>query len=60
MPRGGYYAGSDYVPYSPGTLTKSTKTSLAERKKQKTVKCPNCGRIVPSKEYCIFCDKKLK
>ncbi|WP_458405270.1 hypothetical protein [Methanobrevibacter sp.] len=60
MARGGYYAGSDYVPYAPGPLSKSSKTSLNERKKQKTIKCSNCGRTVPFKEYCIFCDNKLK
>lgn len=59
MARGGYYNGSDYVPYQSGRLSGSTSTSLKERQKQKTVKCPRCGRSVPLKEKCIFCDNIL-
>ena len=59
MARGGYFAGSDWVPYQPGTLSKSSATSLNERKKQKTIKCPKCGREVPFKRICIFCDNIL-
>lgn len=59
MARGGYYDGSDYVAYNSGTLTESSATSLKERKKQNTVKCPNCGRVVPLKRICVFCDNIL-
>lgn len=59
MPRGGYFEGNDYVPYSSGTLTKSSASSVNERKKQKTIKCPKCGREVPLRKICIFCDNIL-
>ncbi|WP_407376142.1 hypothetical protein [Methanobrevibacter sp.] len=59
MARGGYYQGSDYVPYQEGTLSKSSATSVKEITKQKTVICPNCKREVPKREYCLFCDNKL-
>lgn len=60
MPRGGYFAGGDYVAYQPGTLSYSTPTSLKEITKQKTAVCPNCKREVPFKDKCIFCDYILK
>ncbi len=59
MARGGYYQGNDYVSYQSGTLTQSTATSFSERQKQDTIKCPNCGRTVPLKRICIFCDSIL-
>ena len=59
MARGGYFAGNDYVPYGPGELSESSATSLKEIKKQKTIKCPNCERVVPLKRICIFCDYQL-
>lgn len=59
MARGGYFAGSDYVPYESGTLTNSSATSLNEIRKQKTIKCPRCNREVPYKKICIFCDNIL-
>ena len=59
MARGGYFAGNDYVPYRPGPLSISSASSLKERRKQSTIKCPNCGRVVPLKEICIFCDNIL-
>lgn len=59
MVRGGFFAGSDWVPYEEGALNKSSATSVREIKKQKTVICPNCKREVPKKEFCIFCDNKL-
>ena len=52
----GYYNGSDWVSYNSGTLAKSTATSAREIKKQESVKCPKCGRKVPKKAFCIFCD----
>lgn len=55
MPRGGYFAGGDYVPYQPGNLTKSTSTSAKEFRKQKTIICPRCKREVPLKRRCVFC-----
>jgi hypothetical protein len=42
MARGGYFAGGDYVPYQPGTLSYSTPTSVSEFRKQTTVICPKC------------------
>ncbi|WP_458404039.1 hypothetical protein [Methanobrevibacter sp.] len=59
MARGGYYQGSDYVPYEEGRLSKSSATSANEIRKSKTVICPNCKREVPKKDICIFCDNKL-
>ena len=59
MARGGYFEGNDYVPYKDGPLSKSSSTSLKEIKKQNTIKCPNCGRVVPLKRICIFCDYVL-
>lgn len=55
MSRGGYFAGGDYVPYRPGTLSHSTATSAKEFKRQPTIVCPNCKREVPLKDECIFC-----
>ena len=59
MARGGYFAGSDWVPYQEGALNKSSASSLKERKKPKTIKCPNCNREVPYKKICVFCDTVL-
>lgn len=59
MARGGYFAGSDYVPYEEGPLSKSSPTSRREIHKQKTIVCSNCKREVPFKEICIFCDSIL-
>lgn len=59
MARGGYFAGSDYVPYVEGPLTKSSATSRKEIAKQKTIICPKCRREVPLKKICIFCDNIL-
>lgn len=59
MARGGYFEGNDYVPYKDGPLSKSSSTSLKEIKKGNTIKCPNCGRVVPLKRICIFCDYVL-
>ncbi len=59
MARGGYFAGSDWVPYTPGNLSHSTSTSVQEIKKQESIKCPNCNNIVPLKEKCIFCGADL-
>lgn len=59
MARGGFFAGNDYVPYEEGALSKSSPTSLKEFKKQKTIKCPKCGREVPYKRICVFCDNVL-
>ena len=59
MSRGGYFAGGDYVPYRPGTLSHSTPTSVREFTKQNTTFCSNCGREVPLKDKCIFCDNNL-
>jgi len=59
MARGGYYAGSDYVPYKSGALSQSSANSLDERKKPNTIKCPYCGRVVPLKRVCVFCEKTL-
>lgn len=56
MAKGGYFAGNDYVPYKEGPLSGSSSTSVEEIKKQKSIKCPNCGREVPLKRICIFCD----
>ena len=56
----GYYNGSDWVSYQTGPLSKSTPTSIQEFKKQKTVKCPNCRKIVPEKDFCISCDYDLR
>ena len=56
MPRGGYFAGGDYVPYQAGTLSYSTATSAKEFKKQQTIHCPNCKREVPLRNKCVFCD----
>lgn len=60
MARGGYFAGNDYVPYESGALSESSATSLKERQKQKSIKCPNCSREVPYKKICIFCGNVLK
>lgn len=60
MARGGYFSGSDYVPYVSGTLTESSATSLSERQKQKSIKCPKCSREVPYKRVCIFCGNILR
>lgn len=59
MARGGYFAGSDWVPYTPGTLSHSTATSVQEIKKQKSIKCPKCNNTVPYKRECIFCGADL-
>ena len=59
MARGGYFAGSDYVPYEPGLLSKSSATSRKETRKQKTIFCPKCKRDVPYRKICIFCDNVL-
>ena len=59
MARGGYYQGSDYVPYQEGSLSKSSATSAKEFKKQETVICPNCNREVPLRDRCVFCDYKF-
>lgn len=59
MARGGYFAGSDWVPYEPGPLSHSTSTSVQEINRQESIKCPNCGNIVPLKESCIFCGADL-
>ena len=59
MVRRGYFQGTDWVEYAPGTLTKSTATSQKEIRKPETVKCPKCARIVPLKKVCIFCDNTL-
>jgi hypothetical protein len=56
MARGGYFEGNDYVPYKSGPLSKSSSTSSKEIEKKNTIKCPNCGRVVPLKRVCIFCD----
>ena len=56
MSRGGYYQGSDYVPYKEGRLSKSSATSAKEFRKQPTVICPKCKREVPLREKCVFCD----
>lgn len=60
MARGGYFAGGDYVPYRPGTLSKSTSTSVKEFRKQQTIVCPKCKNEVPLKDKCVFCDNVLK
>lgn len=57
--RGGYFAGSDWVPYQPGTLSHSTPTSLQEIRKQDSIKCPECNNFVPLKDSCIFCGADL-
>lgn len=54
MSRGGYFAGNDYVPYQSGPLSRSSASSLKERIKQKTIRCPKCGREVPFKQVCIL------
>jgi len=59
MVRGGYFQGGDWVEYSSGNLTRSTATSQDELKKQDSVKCPKCNRVVPLKRVCIFCDNIL-
>lgn len=59
MARGGYFAGSDWVPYEPGALSHSTPTSVQEITKQNSIKCPGCGNLVPLKESCIFCGADL-
>ncbi len=59
MARGGYFQGGDWVEYSSGPLSESTATSQKEMRKQDTVKCPRCNRIVPLKRVCIFCDNIL-
>ena len=56
MARGGYFAGNDYVDYQPGQLEHSSAISRKEIRKQKTIKCPKCSRVVPLREFCIFCD----
>ncbi|WP_405286957.1 hypothetical protein [Methanobrevibacter sp.] len=60
MPRGGFFAGGDYVPYMPGTLSYSTPTSVREFRKQETAFCPKCKRTVPLKDRCVFCDNILE
>lgn len=59
MARGGYFAGSDWVPYEDGPLAHSTATSVQEIRKQDSIKCPKCGNVVPLKESCIFCGADL-
>ncbi len=59
MARGGYFEGNDYVPYKEGPLSASSATSQKEIKKQKTIKCPNCGRTVPLKRVCVFCGSTI-
>ena len=59
MVRGGYFEGNDYVPYKEGPLSGSSSTSVKEISKQNTIKCPNCGRVVPLKRICVFCDYVL-
>ena len=59
MARGGYFEGNDYVEYKSGPLSESSATSVKEISKKNTIKCPNCGRTVPLKRVCIFCDNVL-
>ena len=60
MPRGGFYAGGDYVPYQPENPAYFTAASVKEFRKQKTVFCENCRNEVPLKAKCVFCDSILE
>lgn len=59
MARGGFYSGSDWIPYNSGYLSKSTATSVQEFTKQETIKCIKCNNVVPLKDKCIFCGEDL-
>lgn len=59
MARGGYFAGSDWVPYTPGTLSHSTATSVQEIKKYNSKKGSKYNNIVSNKgkKHCPICNK---